>query len=371
MDRPTRMHAIRKVRADGGADATRLDEIDVPIPGDGEVLLKVLATAMCGTDRHIYHWDPSIAHIIRPPRTYGHEFCGEVAEVGPNPGRDDLQPGDYVSAEMHVVCGTCRACRADEKHACEKTRILGLHDDGCFAQWVKVPAANIVALDRQIIPPRIGAFLDALGNAVHTTDYAPLSGRTVAVLGYGPIGAMVAAIALHEGAEAIYVLDVNPRAIERAEQWKKSKNALAVHVIEITKTTDVVSEVRRLNGGGVDAVYEMSGAETAINSALAMCRSAGHVALLGLPRGNAIELRQYSRDLIFKGLHIQAIIGRRIFATWQRMLRLLHEGLDVAFLVSEEHSGLEHFHAGMSSFDRGDALKVVYYPHGHPDELSR
>ncbi len=363
---PTRMKAVRKVKACGGPEGTRVEEVPVPRPGTGEALLEVIATAPCGTDRHIYHWDSSVSKKLVPPMTYGHEFCGTVAALGAEPGRGDLHEGDYVSAEMHVVDGTCRACRDGKKHACENTRILGLHGDGCFAEYVVVPAANVVKLDAKVVPPRIGAFLDALGNAVHTTEYTKIEGASVAVIGYGPIGAMAAAVAEHAGAARIYVLDVNPRAIERAETWKKAKTRAGVSIHDTARETDVVAEVLRENGGGVDVVYEMSGAQSAVNQALSLARPGGHVSLLGLPSRKELTLADYPGELIFKGLTVQAIIGRRMFETWERMLALLASGLDVSFVVSEEYDGLEHFHEGMAAFDRGDAMKVVFYPGGRP-----
>ena len=136
------MQAVVKVAAAGGREGTEVREVPVPRPGEGEVLVKVVATAICGTDRHIYNWDASIHRAVVPPRTYGHEFCGEVAALGPALGRKDLHIGDYVSCEMHVVCGDCYQCRTGQGHICKNTRILGLHGDGCFAGYVKVPASN-------------------------------------------------------------------------------------------------------------------------------------------------------------------------------------------------------------------------------------
>ena len=359
------MPAIRKLAPADGAEATRLVELPTPRPARGEVVIKVLATALCGTDRHIYHWDPSIRHSVSPPRTYGHEFCGEVAEAGPGV---ELELGSYVSAEMHVVCGRCRPCRLGQRHVCENTRILGLHDEGAFAGYVKVPASNVVRLDRSIVPPRVGAFLDALGNAVHTTQYAELEGARVAVFGYGPIGAMAAAVAHHAGAERIDIVDVNPHAIARAEAWKKAKQAAHVHVADAMHRPDWAREVARETEGGVDVVLEMSGAEAAVNQALKLVRPGGQVSLLGLPRSDSLTLSQYARDLIFKGVSVQAVIGRRMFDTWERMLELLRTGLDVSFIVSETYPSLEHFHKGMEAFDSGEAQKVVYFPHGFPGD---
>lgn len=366
MSLPFQMQAIRKIRPEDSPSATRLEEVKVPRPGHGEVLVKVVATAMCGTDRHIYHWHSSVTHMIETPRTYGHEFCGEIADLGPAPGRVDLREGEYVSAEMHVVCDRCRACRAGQRHACERTRILGLHGDGCFAGYVVVPAMNVIKLDRAVVPPRTGAFLDALGNAVHTTEYTPLHGQSVAILGYGPIGAMAAAIAHHEKAASIFILDVNPRSLERAAAWKQLAGAASTEVVDLGRDGDVVADLRRASDGGVDVVLEMSGAEVAINQAFALVRPGGHISLLGLPKTGEVRLQQYSKDFIFKGVRAQAIIGRRMFETWDRMIGLLAGGLDVSFVVSEEWNSLEHFHEGMEAFDRGDVLKGVFYPHGRP-----
>src|SRR5262249_36748211 len=197
---PSTMTAVVKTKAAAGPGATEIKTVPIPAPGQAEVLIKVLATAVCGSDKHIYQWDPSMAGMVEPPRIYGHEFCGEIVAFGPGGKRPHLEEGQYVSAEMHVTCGHCRPCRTGNRHICENTRILGVHGDGCFAQYVVVPAFNVVPLDRAYVPVRVGAFLDALGNAVHTTQVADLSGKEVAVLGYGPIGAMCAEIARVSGA---------------------------------------------------------------------------------------------------------------------------------------------------------------------------
>ncbi|MCK5438551.1 MAG: alcohol dehydrogenase catalytic domain-containing protein, partial [Gemmatimonadetes bacterium] len=194
------MQAVVKINAKAGAAGTTVTDVPIPEPGVGEVRVRVQAAAICGSDRHIYHWDPSVRHMIHPPRVYGHEFCGEIDVVGPEPGRDDLQPGDYVSAEMHVTCGRCTPCRSGQAHVCNRTEIIGFHHDGTFAEYVIVPARNVIPLSREVVPLKIGAFLDALGNAVHTVQDHRLTDARVAVLGYGPIGAMAAAIAEHQGA---------------------------------------------------------------------------------------------------------------------------------------------------------------------------
>ena len=358
------MTAVVKTAERAGAAGTEVREAPRPDPGPGETRLRVLAAAICGSDRHIYHWDPSVRHLIHPPRIYGHEFCGEVDAVGPGAGRADLHEGDYASAEMHVTCGVCRPCRAGLGHVCQRTEIIGFHRDGSFAEYVIVPSRNVVKLDRAVVPLKVGAFLDALGNAVHTVQDHDLEGSSVAVLGYGPIGAMAAAIAHHEGAERIYVLDVSESALEQAEAWKRHAGAAQVTVLK-TGGEDAEPATRRIveeTGGGVDLVLEMSGAQAAINQGLRVARMGGAVSLLGIPTREAVTIERFSRDLIFKGLAVQAVIGRRLFSTWERMLELLGEGLDVAPLVSHEYDGLGRFLEGMEAFDRHEALKVVFYP---------
>lgn len=357
------MQAVVKIDQRGGPEGTEVREAPRPDPGAGEVRLKVLGAAICGSDRHIYHWDPSVRHLIVPPRIYGHEFCGQIDALGRDTGRADLREGDYVSAEMHVMCGVCRACRAGRGHVCERTQIIGFHRDGSFAEFVIVPAQNVVKLTEDI-PPKVGAFLDALGNAVHTVQDHALEGSSVAVLGYGPIGAMATVIAHHERAARVYVLDVNPRALQQAEEWRSHAGATKVTILRTggEEAARATEQVRDETEGGVDLVLEMSGAPAAINQALRIARMGGSISLLGIPKSEAVTIERFSRDFIFKGLSLHAIIGRRVFSTWERMLELLADGLDVAPLVSHEYEGLGHFIEGMEAFDKHEALKVVFYP---------
>ncbi|MBA2565503.1 MAG: alcohol dehydrogenase catalytic domain-containing protein [Gemmatimonadetes bacterium] len=361
-----RMRAVVKVDESPGEAGTAVTDRALPEIGPDEVLLRVRATSICGSDRHIFHWDPPIRKTIQPPRVYGHEFCGEVAEVGRNASRPDLRPGDAASAEMHVTCGTCYLCRTGRGHVCARTKILGFHEDGCFAEYVKVPAGNVIRLDTAIAPLRVGAFLDALGNAVHTIEDERISGDRVAILGYGPIGAMAAALAHHLSAAEIYVLDVSDRALAQARAWAESKAATNVRVLSTSgeAAASALQEVLERTGGGVDLVLEMSGAESAINMGLKMLRHGGRMSLLGIPSRRELTLADYTHDLIFKGVTLNAIIGRRMFSTWHRMLSLLESGLDVGFVVTREFPSLDHFHEGMALFDSHEALKVVFYPDG-------
>jgi threonine 3-dehydrogenase len=360
------MHAVVKVDEREGRAGTELRDVAVPDPEEGEVRLKVRATAICGSDRHIYHWDPTVRDMIVPPRIYGHEFCGDIDAVGASPGRTDLREGDYASAEMHVTCGVCPQCVAGQGHVCQRTRIIGFHQDGSFADYVIVPAQNVVRLDRAIVPLEVGAFLDALGNAVHTVQDHDIEGAMIAITGYGPIGAMAAAIAHHQRAGRIYVIDVSASAISHAQRWRKEAKADNVTVLRTgaDEAAGVDERILDETGGGVDLVLEMSGAQAAINQALRIARMGGAVSLLGIPTKEAVTIERFARNVIFKGLTLQAIIGRRIFSTWDRMLELLAEGLDLRSLVSHEYEGLDAFIEGMEAFDAHEALKVVFYPHG-------
>jgi len=363
-DAPKTMTAVVKVKAAAGPGATAVKTVSVPEPGQAEVLIRVLATAVCGSDKHIYQWDPSMAGMVEVPRIYGHEFCGEIVSFGPGGKRPHLEEGQYVSAEMHVTCGHCRPCRTGQRHICENTRILGVHGDGCFAQYVVVPAFNVVPLERDIVPPKVGAFLDALGNAVHTTQVADLSGKSVAVLGYGPIGAMCAEIARISGASHIAITEVNSQAAAHARRWAQSRGANHATVIDLSRTKDAAGSLREALGGGADVVLELSGAEPSVNLGMAAARRGATISLLGLPKGKSLTIHDYTNDFIFKGLTLHGIVGRRIFETWIKMLDLLRAGLQVEDLVTDEFDGLEDFHKAMELLDDRRAMKVVFYPNG-------
>ncbi len=360
------MRAVVKTGAGPGRSNTEIRDVPIPEPEAGQVRLKVTATAVCGTDKHIYGWDPSIQSAVKPPRIYGHEFCGTVDAFGPKVERAGLAEGQYVSCEMHVVCGNCRPCRTGNSHVCINTRILGLHGDGCFAQYVVVPVSNVIPLDAALVPPRIGAFLDALGNAVHTTQVIDLSGKSVAVLGYGPIGAMCASIAEVSGAAHLFITDVTPQAVLNARRWAEERRLKNVTVFDLSATPadDVVETIRRETEGGTDVVLEIAGAEASVNLGLRIVRYGGFLSLLGLPRGTDMTLRDYTKNVIFKGVTIQGIIGRRMYSTWYKMLDLLRAGLDVDYLVTQEYDSLEPFHEAMELLENRRAMKIVFHPNG-------
>jgi len=366
------MQAVVKAHPEDGPGGTEVRDCPTPIAGKGEVLIRVAAAAICGTDKHIYHWDPSIRDSMVPPRIYGHEFCGFIESMTDDT-RHDLGVGDYVSAEMHVVCGECSQCRGGNGHICANTKILGLHENGSFAEYVKVPASNVIRLDPRYVPLHVGAFLDALGNAVHATQLVDLAGKSVAITGFGPIGAMAAAIADHCGARSIVVTDVSTHALESAEEWAKEKKVRTLKTFNVMKTSshDLKREVDDLTDGGVDVVLEMSGAPSAINLGLSIVRMGGFLSMLGLPAGHSVTIEDYTRNVIFKGVTIQGIIGRRMYSTWQRMLALLASGLDVEWIVQSKFDSLEKFQEGMETFDRHEALKVIFFPEGEAKAQKR
>ena len=367
------MQAVVKSSPVDGASGTEIRDCPVPTPGPDEVLIRVAAAAICGTDKHIYHWDPSIRDAMTLPRIYGHEFCGFIERFGERAQRENLAVGDYVSAEMHVVCGECAQCRSGKGHICVRTKIYGLHEDGAFAEFVRVPASNVVKLP-PYVPLRVGAFLDALGNAVHTTQVCDLAGKSVAITGFGPIGAMAAAIAEHAGASVVVVTDINDHALETARRWAASRDFDNLHAFNVRTTApgDVKQAVSAITDGvGVDVVCEMSGSSAAVNFALDIVRMGGTLSLLGLPAGHSVTIDDYTRNVIFKGVTMHGIIGRRMYSTWQRMLALLRSGLDVEWIVQAAFDSLRDFHEGMARFDRHEALKVVFFPEGEQAAQAR
>jgi threonine 3-dehydrogenase len=266
---------------------------------------------------------------------------------------------------MHEVCRECPACRDGAFHACMRTRIRGINLDGAFAEFVCVSAGNVVPLPADL-PVQVGAILDPLGNAVHTTMKVPVEGRTVAIVGYGPIGTMCGEVATFVGARSLFVVDVTDRALQRARQWAARRGIEDKVTVIDARRPDPVGTVAAATGGGVDVALELSGHPTGINNAIQMTRAAGHVVHLGLPKGDAVPIERFSKYFIFKGLTLHAVIGREMFRTWDRMLDLLRRGMDLRDLVSAELP-LEEFATGVERFGQGLESKVVLYPRGRPE----
>jgi threonine 3-dehydrogenase len=279
----------------------------------------------------------------------GHEFAGEVMEVGSDVA--GLRVGDYVSGESHWVCGHCPQCRRNERHVCANTRILGVDVDGCFAPYVVVPEGSAWKNDRSV-PPHLACIQDPLGNAVHATLAGEIIGRSVAVLGCGPIGIFAVAVAKAAGAAIVYATDTKDFRLELA----KELGANAVCNVTRANLEEFVKE--RTDGQGVDVVLEMSGAPSAIRQAMRIARYGGRVSLMGIP-SQPVEL-DMAEDMIFKGLTIQCIVGRRLYETWDTMRALLASGrLDIAPAITHRMA-FEEYETGMALMRDGLCGKVVF-----------
>jgi threonine 3-dehydrogenase len=346
------MKALVKTRPEPGASLERRPQ---PTLGPNDVLVRVEAASICGTDLHIYSWDPLMRQRIHPPLVFGHEFCGTVEAVGSEV--EAIKPGQFVSAEMHVACGHCLQCRIGQQHICQNLKIIGIDLDGCFAERVKIPASNILPVD-PAIPRHFAAVLDPLGNAVHTVLAGEIAGQTVAVVGCGPIGLMAIQVAKACGASAIYGIEVKPHRLELAQKV----GAIAGFN---PKETDVVAAVREATAGaGADVVLEMSGNPGAIQQAFKMLRGGGRLSLLGLPT-EPVTL-DLVPDVIFKGATVQGIYGRRMYDTWYRMLALLKAGALNLDLIISDRLPLEQFEKAFDLLGQGQASKVLLYPNGVP-----
>jgi threonine 3-dehydrogenase len=304
---PLTMKALRKTKAAKGLE---IQTVPVPTIGATDVLVRVKATSICGTDLHIYGWDRWSQGRIKPPVTLGHEFCGVVERAGENVTA--VRPGDFVSAEMHVNCGYCHQCRLGEAHICQHLKIIGIDIDGAFAEFVKIPATNIWKLDAAI-PEHYAAILDPLGNAVHTVLAGAIAGQTVLVTGCGP---------------------ASEDPVKR--------------ILEGT------------SGTGVDVLLEMSGHPAAIQQGFKALRAGGRASLLGIPTENVpLDLVQ---DVIFKGATVQGIYGRHMYGTWVQMTALLKAGRVNLEPLFGERMELANFEAAFAKLQGGLAGKILMYP---------
>jgi threonine 3-dehydrogenase len=347
---PNTMLAVVKPEAAPGADVR---EVKIPAYGRNEVLVKVKAASICGTDLHIYEWDRWAQGRIHPPLIPGHEFCGEVVAFGDEV--TSVKEGDFVSAEMHVACGKCLQCRTGEAHICQNVSIIGVDADGAFAEYVVIPESNIWKLD-PAIPQEYASILDPLGNAVHSVLAGEIAAKTVAITGCGPIGLFSIAVARACGATTIFAIEVNEHRRNLAKRMK------ADYVLDPSRE-DVRAIVSEQTGGlGVDVVLEMAGHPDAIRLAFDIIRRGGRMSLLGLTN-KPIPLN-FSEDIIFKGLTIQGINGRRMYQTWYQMTALLKAGkLDLHPVITDRIS-IKDFSKAMSRLKTGEASKILLYPNG-------
>ncbi|HXH02969.1 MAG TPA: L-threonine 3-dehydrogenase [Candidatus Competibacteraceae bacterium] len=337
------MKSLAKLKSEPGI---WLFEAPLPELGPNDVLIKIRKTAICGTDMHIYKWDEWARRTIPVPMVVGHEYCGEIVELGSEVR--GLKIGDRVSGEGHITCGHCRNCRAGRRHLCRETVGVGVNRPGAFAEYLALPAYNVFKLP-DAISDDIGAILDPLGNAVHTALSFDLVGEDVLITGAGPIGIMAVAICRHVGARHIVITDVNPWRLQLAQKMGATRT---VNVAQ-QDLHEVMHELRMVEG--FDVGLEMSGNGQAFNTLLQVMNHGGKVALLGIPPADvAIDWNQ----VIFKGLIIKGIYGREMFETWYKMAAMLESGLDVTPVITH-HLPIDEFQRGFDIMGSGQSGKVV------------
>lgn len=343
------MRAVAKLGAYKGAE---IIEAPIPQPGPGEVLVKVKVTAICGTDVHIYNWDPWAQSRINPPLIFGHEFCGHVVELGS--GVKGVAEGDFVSVETHFTCGVCRFCRTGRGHICEDVKIVGVDRDGCFAEYVTVPAENLWVW-RTNVDPEIAAIQDPYGNAVHTALACDLVGKRVLITGVGPIGLAAIPIAKKAGALQVICTDVSPYRLGLAKELG------ADAAINVAENDMQVAIEEATAGWGVDVLLEMSGNESAINGGFRCLTNGGEAALLGIP-GRPVTM-DLANAVIFKGANVYGINGRKMFETWYQGQALIESGLNLKPLITHRFD-LTQMDEAMELMNAGQCGKIVIYPNG-------
>lgn len=326
-------------------------EVPLPTLGPRDVLVKVKAASICGTDLHIHAWDAWAEGRIKPPLIFGHEFCGEIVEVGA--AVTEAQQGTFVSVEGHVVDGTCYQCRTGNAHICENVSIIGVDRPGCFAEYVAVPEGNVYPMDAGI-SPEVAAIQDPFGNAVHTTLAGAVAGLAVAVVGSGPIGCCAVAVARAVGARLVIASDIRPFRLELARRMGADR------VIDATLEDPVAVVLGETGGQGADVVLEMSGHPEGVRQAFKMLRRGGRLSLLGIPsQPVALDLAE---DVIFKGAIVQGINGRRMWETWYQAQALLRSRkVDLTPLITHTLP-LREIEKGMDLLRSGQAAKVILYP---------
>ena len=333
------------VKTEAGPGLT-LEDVPVPVPGINDVLIRVRKTGICGTDLHIDSWDAWAARTIRPPLVVGHEFVGEIVEVGSNVY--DFEPGDIVSGEGHVTCGVCRHCLAGRRHLCAHTDGLGVNRDGAFAEYVVLPVNNVWH-HWPGIEEDVAAIFDPFGNAVHTALAFPVLGEDVLVSGAGPIGLMATAVAKHAGARYLVVSEPNPVRRALAERMGAT---VAIDPRE-RSLQDVAAELGMVEG--FDVALEMSGNPIALRSALSSMAHGGGVAILGIPTE---EIPIDINEIVFKMLTVKGIYGREMYETWYKMTVMLQSGLDITPAITHRFGFRDH-EAAFAAARSGDSGKVI------------
>ncbi|MGL5439903.1 MAG: L-threonine 3-dehydrogenase [Filifactoraceae bacterium] len=323
-----------------------LEEVEIPKIKENEVLVKMHKTSICGTDVHIYNWDAWSQATIKTPMTIGHEFVGEIVELGANV--KDLKVGDLVSGEGHIVCGQCRNCLAGKRHLCKETVGVGVNRDGIFAEYAAIPASNIWLCD-DTLPEELYSIFDPFGNATHTTLSYDLVGEDVLITGAGPIGIMAAAVAKHAGARNVVITDINEYRLDLALKMGATR---AVNVTK-EKIGDVVKELGMKEG--FDVGLEMSGNAVAFNSMIDNMVNGGKISLLGIQQP---DTNINWNKVVFGGLFLKGIYGREMYETWYKMQAMLQSGLDISPIITHRYHYTE-FEKGFEAMISGNSGKVV------------
>jgi threonine 3-dehydrogenase len=349
MTLPTKMKAILK--AERGVGLRYVEDYPVPSLQRGDVLVKVQAGSICGTDIHIYKWDEWAQRRLKPPLVVGHEITGTVVAVSPEVTHVAI--GDQVSLESHVVCNNCYFCRTGRAHLCEKTQIIGVDRDGGFAEYIAIPAQNVWK-NPPNLPLSIAVIEENLGNAVHTVMAQDVSAKFVLVTGCGPVGLMAIAVAKAAGARAVIATDISPYRLALACRMGADR------VVDV-RHENLLAAVEEITGGeGVDVLLEMSGAPSAINEGFAALKEGGEAALLGLaPSAFTFDLNAH---IVFKGAIVRGIVGRRLWETWYQVRSLLESGaLRLEGLVTHTFP-MHDFEQAYQTFMSGESGKVMLIP---------
>ena len=337
------MKALIKQRGEPGI---WMGELAEPTIGPNDVLIRISKTSICGTDIHIYNWDPWAQRSITVPMAIGHEYCGTIVDMGSEVRGFDI--GDRVSGEGHITCGHCRNCRAGRRHLCRNTVGVGVDRQGCFAEYLSLPGVNAFKLPDSI-GDDVASILDPFGNAVHTALAFSMVGEDVLIAGAGPIGIMAAAVARFVGARHVVITDVNDYRLGLAEQVG------ATRVVNVARESldDTMHELAMQEG--FDIGLEMSGNPMALREMLRTMHHGGSVAMLGIP---AQETAIDWTEVIFKGITIKGIYGREMFETWYKMSSLLQSGLDITPVITH-HFGINDYLEGFEIMGSGKSGKVI------------
>lgn len=346
---PQTMRAVLK--AEAGPGLTIVEDYPTPQIGPGEVLVKVRAASICGTDLHIYRWDDWAAGRIKPPVIIGHEVTGDVVQVAPDVQR--VKVGDFVALESHIICNVCKYCRTGRGHICENTQIIGVDRNGGFAEYIAIPAQN-AWVNQPDMPERISVLMENFGNAVHTALAQSCSGKNILLTGCGPVGCMAIAVAKAAGARAIWASDISQYRLDLARTMG------ADHTINPLEEDMVKRIMDDTHGEGIDVLLEMSGAPSAINQGFSVLNLDGEAALLGLTAQPM--LFDLNHHITFKAATVRGIAGRRLWQTWFQMQELIESGkVDLNPMVTHEFR-LDEYDKAFETFASGSSGKVMLRP---------